>query len=223
MKYYSINNVSDDLEIIGHYPQLALKRGYNPTLSDSYKQVKANNFPDFVPNLELELHPKANPTDFLPRVGPYFGIFVNEKMKDVLENHNLPRHHFYPIKIFKSDIALNYFWLHYIVDDFWNYLDIESSYAELKKMVDPVTYVVDKKIPIQSRDQIIKEDYKQKGTDILAIGQIKMKRGFPKYDLYQVDCLSYNTIISEALKEALLTEGLTGFETKPFDRFEVNS
>ena len=51
--YYNIGR-SDDLEVIGHYPQTSLKKGYNPSLSDSHWAVKPDSFPNFIPNLELE-------------------------------------------------------------------------------------------------------------------------------------------------------------------------
>ena len=65
MKYYRINSDYDNLEVIGHYPQTSLKKGYNPSLPDSHWAVEPHSFPNFIPNLELELHKDANATDYL--------------------------------------------------------------------------------------------------------------------------------------------------------------
>ena len=94
MKYYSINKVSDDLKAIGHYPQLEFRKGYNPNKNGCWN-VERNNFPDFIPNYELELHPKAKPTNFLPIYSIGFGMIVDKNLKEVLSNFKLPKHHFY--------------------------------------------------------------------------------------------------------------------------------
>ncbi|RAJ18685.1 hypothetical protein LX77_03720 [Gelidibacter algens] len=49
-----------------------------------------------------------------------------------------------------------------------------------------------------------------------------MKPNFPKYDLYKIECLSGNTIISESLRNLLVKEDITGMQIIPFDKFEIN-
>ena len=53
MNYYTINT-SDDLKVIGHYPQTKLRidKGDNVRV-DGYLAMRANNFPDFAPNYKL--------------------------------------------------------------------------------------------------------------------------------------------------------------------------
>lgn len=220
MKYYQITRI-DDIKATGHYPQTTLRKGYNPRKNGHF-QVKSNEFPDFAPNLELDIHSKAIPTDYLDFSSSFGMIVISQRMKVILENHDIPKHHFYPIKVYHNNILLNYYWLHFIIYDFWRFLDSQSSYAEHKVFVDPLTTKVIRKIPITSSDQIIKEKSKIMVPNILAIGHIKMKKGYPKYDLYQIGCLSYNTLISESLRNTLIKESITGFETKLFDKFEAN-
>jgi len=218
MGYYYITKI-DDLKEIGHYPQTNLKKGYNPRKNGHF-QVKSNEFPDFIPNLELVIHSKAIPTDYLDHSSSG-RMIISQRMKIIIENHNIPRHHFYPIKVYHNNILLNYYWLHFIVDDFWSFLDTQNSYAEHKTFLDSLKTKVIKKIPIICREQIIKEDDEIPISDILALGHVKMKKGFPKYDLYKIGCLSYNTLISESLRDSLISEGMTGFETKLYDKFEI--
>ncbi len=220
MKYYSITR-SDDIKIVGRYPQTNFRKGYNPKLNGCFN-VEENTFPDFVPNLELELHPKSLITDYLYVINLPFGIIINEKMKSIFSNFKLPRHHFYKVKVYHKDIILKYYWFHYIIDDFWNFLSKENSYGEVKKMINSVKYIVNKQVKIISKEQIVKEKYQLKGTDLLTVGKISMNKEFPMYDFYRLDCLSYNTVISENLKKALEGNNITGMEITPFERFEVS-
>ncbi|TSE03825.1 imm11 family protein [Aquimarina algiphila] len=222
MKYYLIGR-SDDLKTIGHDPQTTLKKGYNPRINGLY-QVKHYEFPNFLPELKLELHKDAIPTDYLYSMVGFGMMTVSEKMKEVLQNHLLPKHHFYPIEVFHKKKTLKYFWLHFIVDDFWSLLDKEKSFGEIKEMTDPVTWAVKRKVSIESKEQIRKIQFPEEyvKNEILTIGQITMKEEFPKYDLYQIGCINHTSIISEKLKNALLEKGLTGFSLQPANKFKIN-
>lgn len=151
---YYIYSFSDDLNVIGYYPQVSLRQGYNPRLAESHWQVKRDEFPDFIPNLELELHRKAIPTDYL-HFSDLNGIIVSDKFKEILKLHNLPKHEFYPIKIYYNNTLLKYYWFHYLIDDFWNLLNKDKSYAEI---VNIDTYPnIEGIIPIVSKEQILSE------------------------------------------------------------------
>ena len=56
--------------------------------------MRRDEFPDFVPDYKLELYPKAKVTNFLQNNPANFGWIVDEKLKNVLEKHKLPRHQF---------------------------------------------------------------------------------------------------------------------------------
>lgn len=212
MNYFEIGD-SIDSKIIGHYPQTKLKRGYT--------RMHPHQFPDFVPDYELILHDKAYKTNKIYRAGASFGMIIDSKFREVISKFKLPKHHFYPVKVHHKNAILQYFWLHFIVDDFWEYLDKDKSYGAVENIQDIRNIVVEKKIPILSNDQIISEESKYKIPLRLMIGELVMKKGFPNYDLYQTRAINYRTMISEKLKNALLAEGLTGFELKPFPKFSV--
>ncbi len=221
--YYTISN-NNELKEKGNISQLTFAKSYNPTLSNSHRQVHKEKFPDFLPNLELHLIKEAIPLDILPKIGIKFGLLVNEKLKKVLLKFKLPKHHFYPIKVYHSEKVLNYFWLHYIIDDFWEFLDTQNSYSETTKMVTPTTFKVDEIIPILSTDQIIKikrESFKNRKP--LRLGKVTMKKEFPKYDLYEIPYLGRQVIISESLKQEIKLQNITGVEIIPFERFEVTT
>ena len=220
MKYYTINP-SDDLKVIGHYPQTELRTDEGDNVRvDGYLAMRPDTFPDFVPNLKLELHSEAKPTNFLPNNPTGFGWIVDSKLKNILEKHKLPKHHFYKIKVFHNQKSLNYYWLHYIIDDFYEFIDKDNSYGEAFEMKSPLETTVQSTFPILSWDQVQEEKKKHK-FNRTRIGKIVMKKDFPKYDLYQTRCISYISIISESLKNAMEKEHITGIETKIFDKFEV--
>lgn len=205
--------------VIGHYPQVQFKKGYNPTLPYSHRQVKGNTFPKFSPELELEIDKKAKPTNYLERTSPSFGFLVDKSFKDILEKHNLPAHAFYPIKVYHNNILLDYYWFHFIVDDFWVYLNLEESSGRIHRTgkIDMVKEMVH----FESRSQVraIKKnlgfEYKMR-ADKLVFNQ-----NFPLYDVYQVKDIEWHDLISERLKMALEEAGMTGFRAIPFDRLYI--
>jgi len=221
MKYFSVS-ISDDLKVIGHYPQAKLRTDEGDNVRvDGYLAMRPDKFPDFVPNYKLELHPRAKPTNFLPKSPASFGWIVDSKLKSILENHKLPKHHFYPIKVYHKNTVLDYYWLHYIVDDFYEFIDTNNSYGEVFEFKTPIEIVVKETFPIFSWDQIIKEEKKHEFNST-RIGKIVMKKDFPKYDLYETRSINYFTIISEPLKQVFEKESITGMEIKPFDKFIVD-
>ncbi len=139
MRYYSIG-VSDDLKVIGYYPQLKFKKGYNPGLPEGYYNLPIHHFPDFVPNLEYELHKNASPVHILPPYPGRFAFIIDEKVKNILKEHCLPPHAFYPTTVFHNDEVLQYYWFHYIPNDFWELIDNRNSFAyvyQIKKQPSP--------------------------------------------------------------------------------------
>lgn len=219
MKYYSIAR-STDKKIIGHYPQSSLKPGYAPRLPNGHWNIRSHKFAEFSLNYELVLNKKAKPTNYLDGYDNNFGYLVDGKFKKILQKFNLPPHRFYPIKVYQKDTLLEYYWFHFIIDDFWDFIDSNESYAEVVKF-DGFDSVVEKKISITSLNQIIEDQKKAVFPYNIRIGEIKMKNNFPKYDVYEMGCLSYNKIISANLKNALINENLNGFETKLFNYFSI--
>jgi hypothetical protein len=212
VNYYKIWN-SGDINEIGHYPQTKLNDGYNPTLPNSHWQVEANKFPDFTPNYELKLYKNAFPTDYLDADSKPTGIFISRKLKELIQNFRLPPHKFYKIDVFQNEKKLDYYWLHYIVDDFWEYVDLEKSTAKVYHLVNKKYSEI---IPITSLNKI--EDMKsnlERGFK-LALDKIIFKAELP-YDLFKISNIIYEpVIISELLRDEMRNHKITGFEAKIF-------
>ena len=216
MKYYSISWDYDNLEVIGHYPQTSLKKGYNPRLPDSHRQVKPHSFPDFIPNLELELHDKAYPTDYIQKFVS-FGMVVNTKFKNILKQFKLPPHAFYPIKVYHKGALLEYFWFHYAINDFFSWLDKEESKALIYDDKNGVYKVISELNLSLSLEEIEKINQKLPWHQHMKWEKIIFKKEFPKYDVYKTRGLDLKNFISERLLNALLDAGMTGFTSKPIE------
>lgn len=211
MKYYSIGR-SDDLKVIGKYPQTLLKPDYNPLVKNGPYFMNSNEFADFELNYELVLNTKAKPTNYLDGYANHFGMIIDLEFKNILERFNLPSHRFYPIKVdYKGDL-LDYYWFHYIID-IWQYANIESSSALIMKKFD---FEIEKIIPIPDLTTIgeFKENlsYKQE----LMLNKLVLKTNFDVIKISKVQFVP--ELFSEPLLNALQDAGMTGFEARHFDK-----
>ncbi|MGQ3678384.1 imm11 family protein [Tenacibaculum discolor] len=215
MKYYSINWDYDNIDVIGDYPQVTLRKGFNPGPPHGFWEVQHYEFPKFIPELELDLNQKAKPTNYLEDYTS-FGMIINENFKEILKQFNLPKYAFYPIKVYHKGELLDYYWFHYIAD-IWEYINIEKSSLEVYKKFE---FEIDKVIPMPSKlseFKVIKKSLPRQKE--LMIHKIVFKDNFPKYDVFNLSQLGYPpNLISERLLNTLQEAGMTGFVTIPFDK-----
>lgn len=221
MRYFSIGSTYN-LEVIGHYPQTDFRDGYNPTLSDSHWQVKKNEFPDFVPNFELELHDTAIPTDLIDGIGGYHGLLISSKFKDVLQKYVLPSHHFYPIKVYHKNKLLNYFWFHYLVQDIWNGINLKESEIRIQHSSNKDNMVI---LPLIDKSYVkyLNDYFLNKHEFNLLPEKIVLNKNFKSLDVIDIDFLYSYPLISNELRKTLLEEGLTGFELKLYKKLVLNN
>ena len=216
MKYYSIDWDYDTIEVIGHYPQVTLKKGYNPGPPDGYREVKPHEFPNFIPNLELELHKDAKATAYLEQYVS-FGMVINARFKSILQQFKLPPHAFYPIKVYHKGGLLEYFWFHYVVHDFFEWLDKDKSRAVIYDDKDG-NYKIISELDLRiSLDEIEKINLALPWQQGLKWEKIVFKADFPKYDVYKTRGLDLKNFISGRLLKALQDAGVNGFTAKPID------
>lgn len=188
MKYYTIN-WDDNLKNVGYHPQTEIKRLNEVSTLYNHYDVEYNSFPDFIPNLELELHKKAKQTDYLNAFSISFGMIINDKFKSILEDFNLPSHAFYPIKVHQEKSVFKYYWFHYIVD-LWKYIDVQKSFLQVYKKFE---FEVEKVIPIPKKPEeieVIKSSLPRQKE--LMIHKIIFKDTFPKYDVFNLPQLGYS-------------------------------
>jgi hypothetical protein len=216
--YYRISE-NVDLEVIGYYPPVNYKPGYNPQGPNAHWNVKGNVFPDFSPELELVIHENAVPTNFLNRMSICtFGIIIDEQLKEIIEQHKLPPHHYYPIKVYHKKTLLKYYWLHWIVNDFWDVIDYENTLVKRYSYINPANYTFE---PIKSKQNL--DAFLKKKEIGFNFGYEKMvfRPGFD-YDIYETQGADWNNLISEKLKNAMDDGGMTGFEAHPYKPLNVD-
>lgn len=216
MKYYTIN-WDDNLKNVGYHPQTELNKRVNTDFRYNHYDVEYNKFPNFIPNLELELHNKAKVTDYLNVFAISFGNVISKSFYDILKRLNLPSCNFYPIKVYHKGKLLEYYWFHYIIEDFWKYLDKNKTKGIIYD--DKDEYKVVSEIDLNySPQEISIIDENLPWHQHMKWEKIVFKPDFPKYDVYETQTLEYRTVISERLLNALQEAGMTGFTTKLYDK-----
>jgi len=231
MNYYILEKNADG-PIIGEYPQVGHRKGYNPRSPKGHYNIRYEEFPNFEPEITLQFTPRAKVTDNVSFSMPSSGLLFNKKTKEIFEQFNLPPHRFYPISVYhkKENTEFTYYWFYFIVSDFWELFISEGSFAQLY-VNGPKGWhkVYGEKMPLINREQIIRDEEAYKippnlnlGTvKSLKFGNINMKETLLNYDFYELDCLNYHMIISEPLKNAIELAGITGFEIRSFEALQI--
>ncbi len=156
MKFYLLENSTRRKEI-GYYPQCCcVPDGCNTGMYDkpnSITNLKNSYFPDFEPEIIVQLEKKAKLTDIVSHLNFLCrGLFINEKVKNILEQFNLPDHKFYPGSLIYQDQKLSYFWFHLVKKDLQG---INFSESEFRTGFSP-NDLDDEILDINSYDDYIK-------------------------------------------------------------------
>jgi hypothetical protein len=83
MKYYKLKS-SKEISVLGEYPQCSPKLDVDTEGSSGYRKVLRNQFPEFLPNVELVLNSKAKWTDLLSTIGPSHGYIITNNLLCIL-------------------------------------------------------------------------------------------------------------------------------------------
>lgn len=136
MEWFIIENSKED-DIGKEYPQTEFMRpGYDLHKPNSVWNIPNAKFPDFEPDLDyFILHKKAKLTDVISTgFISAAGFLINDKVKAIFEQFNLPDHKYYPAKVMhKNALYVNYFWLHFGEDNS-NLIDFNNSQFELLEL-----------------------------------------------------------------------------------------
>lgn len=215
MKFYSISE-SREINVIGFYPQTSLAKSYNPTSENSHRNVKPYNFSTFTPDYGLELNEQAIPTDIIDRGPVGFGLIVNEKIKELLKDFELPEHKFYPINISYKNKGLKYYWFHFIAD-IEKYIDKSKSTIKLFhkfkfNIIQEEIYINTIKGNLYDYEDSLPREH------AIRINKIVMNSDTPVFDIFDISILGRITLISEKLKDKLYKEGITGSNIMAYDK-----
>lgn len=218
MIYYNIGR-TNELDVIGQYPQTkeVTSSKYHIDNIDSAAKVNSNYLPDFKPKYGLELLPKSIATDVIDKGSLEFGFVVSEKLKRLLSDFNLPSHKFHSIDVY--NVNTQYYWFQFLTN-FESFFDVKNSEIEIfdifkQEVIEVVTF--------NSLQEIIESNRKL----VLQIGKtmryksIRLKRGFPQFDLFEVKGAKNFTLISETLKREFESQNITGLEYLKYDKVGV--
>jgi len=104
MKYYTIITSTNE-SIIGKYPQVKTDtKPFEWLLPPLNEKILYNSFLDFDTYFDIILEDGANLTDIIERVAVSWGIIINDKFKNLLNQFKLPPHKFYPINVIHKNI-----------------------------------------------------------------------------------------------------------------------
>lgn len=211
MKYYTFFN-TDELDIIGEYPQIQKSENYNLSSFDSYYNVFWNKFPEFEPSYSIEIKEKALQTNLLYSLTGFQGLTIDGELRKIFSEFKLSPHRFYPIEVVHHNKQLNYYWFHFI-DSFINYIDFEKSTFELFQKW---PYTVLKEFKVLSVNELHKLEGELNFEKEIQIKKLVLLENFPNYDIISLRNITPLILVSEDLKKSLEMSKLKGFDFKEY-------
>ncbi len=217
MKYYIINE-TDDLSVIGNYPQTNLNENFIYDSDKSFINVLYNEIFSGIPEIKVDITLGAKKTNFLDKASLPFGILIDLKFKNILDNVRLPmKHKYYPLNVgFKGD-EIEYYWVHYILD-LDRYLNKDNSFVNICDY----DFNVIKSVPLSMIKDMKMFENSLSTEYTLLIGELHFKSVIKNYDIFDIPLLGVRTIISDRLKQLLEKNNITGYELTPFDEMKIN-
>lgn len=210
MKYFDLQ-YTIDLNSSGRIPQAVStdRSEFNSVFSSV--QISPERLLDEIPLFELELEAEANITDILSSYTVPFGLLVSAKLKNLLCEFRLPPHRFHQINLIDRGILRNdYFWFH-CFDDLWKYIDPSISTLEVYHKFNRSSIG---EIPLHSSKQIREIRNMLEFEQDIRLKDLYFSRNIPSYDIIMNNIFGLYLWISETLKKALETEGITGYDIR---------
>jgi hypothetical protein len=230
MQYYIFKEACDTKETGHEYPQIQKwKPGYDDDKPDSfysyYLAAKAGGFPDFTPDMDsLILHGRAKPTDLLSFATSVNGLMISEKLKTLFEQFSFPPHRFFPAKVIYKKTELDAHYFMHIVSDYTDFVDYpKSSFitcASFNK--DPQTITLTSKYNFLDKAKQLQDDSLNIDHRYIKAKEIHLTPEFDKsLDFFEIGRFDINFYISQALKDAIIKNGITGCDIQPTDNLIV--
>lgn len=220
MKYYIVQRTMDPKIVGSDFPQVhKFIKGYDPegpnALFSLYKYW--DSFPDYVPDLDgLMVSGSSKLTDILNNGFSSDFHIMSERTKNLFENYTLCPHRFYPVGLYKRNIKYNYYILH-IMSNYTDFVDYEKSNFAIHDFICSSGYEA---IDINSKSEYFEaraEVKKSRGVTwgIQGIEIVMTDQFDSNTDFFEICILDTNLYISERLKLAIESMGLTGWDFIP--------
>lgn len=227
-KYYIIDTSIDPKVVGSKYPQAyKFTKEYNPRsphgLFSLYKCLNTCTFPDYVPDISgIKLSGGAKLTDIVSNGFDHNLIILSPKAKSILEQYNLCPHRFYDMSLFSRKVRYDYYMFH-IQCDYWDYIDYEKSTFKIRhhsSMIGaPLSISSQKELLFQR--EIIEEKYDITTTPWAETLVLTSDFAKLKLDIFYIGLVDANLYISERMMNALLEQGITGWDFLPAVNFDI--
>jgi hypothetical protein len=157
---------------------------------------------------------KAKFTDLLSNV--FFDYTINKKMLDILLSHNLSAYEAHPIKVQKSKKILDYYCF-YIYGRGFEHIDLDKS-VFYEDADNHVSYSPRRYVKINQINDIVYWAKNNPNFPYLRIEKFVYKNHIKNLDMFRVFYFNSGIYISEKLKLALESNGITGIA---FEEVEI--
>lgn len=225
MNYYKLDHAVDTKETGSQYPQVQkMAPGYNYKASNSVHALSRENqeFPSYTPNLDcFILHSKARLTDLLSVAVIYGGFLISPKLKELVEQLNLPKHKFYSAKVTHGNKICDYYWMH-IICDLSDFVDYEKSkFFVYNYMHDLGSIIVNSKEELLDKRVQLKQDNPGEALTIWSKKIVLCNSFDTSLDLFEIGNFDRNCYVSERLKFGLEKAGITGIDVQKTNKIII--
>ena len=212
MKYFLLKNATMRKEI-GCFPQCeGVPDGYNFGMydkSNSITNLNNDTFPDFDPEIIVQLDRKAKLTDVVSHTNFHCrGLFVNEKVKSILEQFNLPEHKFFEGILIYQDKKIPYYWFHLVKKDLQG---INFAQSEFRTGFSP-NNLDDEILQINTLEDF--NNIIENNPKFVGGAKIILEEEYQKFnlDLIYFPFIHFYIFISENVANLLIKEKVSGIE-----------
>ncbi|MFL9484508.1 imm11 family protein [Chitinophagaceae bacterium LWZ2-11] len=217
MNYYIFKPAINTFETGTAYPQIQkMSLGYDYKATNSVHALSRANqsLPNFSPNLDyFVVNKQAKLSDLLSVSVIRGGFLISNKLKEILEKHNLPEHQFYSAKIQFKTKFYDYYWLH-IISDLTDVVDYSNStffiYHNYLHNLGYIKILSKQDFDIKKRK--LKQDNEGKTVTIWSEAIFFNKTFENQLDLFAVSLFDNDFYITETLKNVIMNEKITGVE-----------
>lgn len=116
------------------YPAVESFENYDFNAPNSVYNLDSDVFPNFTPDIRFKLAKGAKLCDVMGQgTISACGLLINEKVKNVFEEFNLIPHKYYSATIEDKGTIHQYYWVHFVWVDGFNFLDFASSKFKIKR------------------------------------------------------------------------------------------
>lgn len=219
MKYYRVKNQVDTEEVGKNiYPQTDGLVGKDTFSSEHcYTKFTHYNLPEnFTPIEKIKLANSANQTDFLSTtLISGFGFIVSNKMKLILEQHNIVNHRFYKIPIVHQQQELDKYYWFQMYEPKQGYVDFEKSTFQVRRF----RRIIKDEIKFSSIDNYWEERKNYKPGELFRTKNVVINPD--EYDFLYLSVGGTEFLISEKIMNVMLDNNITGYEITELENITI--